>query len=166
VRPFHRTGGKAGDSGQFESLLDAGPDITPRAALIDKGCDDCSRPRDLVVSDGVRQAFIHFRLPVRFGNVLGVKFAIARLQVLVIQVVPIASPSGRHQKRYSGQRGQKPAPHDFPSARKKINARRHQITFFARESNQAGVAAPQPTAARRDRLARLSIVAGPCRGIR
>src|SRR5919206_215665 len=36
---FHLTGGEAGDSPQFEILLDLGPDITPRAALGDKGYD-------------------------------------------------------------------------------------------------------------------------------
>jgi transposase len=33
------TGGEASDSKQFEILLDIGPDITPRAALTDKGYD-------------------------------------------------------------------------------------------------------------------------------
>ncbi len=36
---FHLTGGEAGDSPQFEVLLDLGPEITPRAALGDKGYD-------------------------------------------------------------------------------------------------------------------------------
>ena len=36
---FHLTGGEASDSRQFETLLDIGPDITPRAALTDKGYD-------------------------------------------------------------------------------------------------------------------------------
>jgi transposase len=36
---FHLTGGEAGDSRHFETLLDIGPDITPRAALGDKGYD-------------------------------------------------------------------------------------------------------------------------------
>ena len=36
---FHLTGGEASDSRQFELLLDIGPDITPRAAITDKGCD-------------------------------------------------------------------------------------------------------------------------------
>jgi len=36
---FHLTGGEAGDSPQFETLLDIGPDIKPRAALTDKGYD-------------------------------------------------------------------------------------------------------------------------------
>jgi Transposase DDE domain len=34
---FHLTEGQAGDSPQFEVLLDLGPDITPRAAMGDKG---------------------------------------------------------------------------------------------------------------------------------
>jgi transposase len=34
---FHLTGGQAGDSPEFETLLDLGPDITPRAAVGDKG---------------------------------------------------------------------------------------------------------------------------------
>jgi transposase len=36
---FHLTEGQAGDSPQFEILLDLGPDITPRAAVGDKGYD-------------------------------------------------------------------------------------------------------------------------------
>ncbi len=36
---FHLTGGEASDSRNFEILLDIGPDITPRAALADKGYD-------------------------------------------------------------------------------------------------------------------------------
>jgi transposase len=36
---FHLTGGQASDSRNFETLLDIGPDITPRAALADKGYD-------------------------------------------------------------------------------------------------------------------------------
>jgi transposase len=36
---IHLTGGEASDSRQFEILLDIGPDITPRAALTDKGYD-------------------------------------------------------------------------------------------------------------------------------
>ena len=36
---FHLTGGEAGDSPLFKLLLDLGPDVTPRAALADKGYD-------------------------------------------------------------------------------------------------------------------------------
>jgi transposase len=36
---FHLTGGEASDSTQFETLLDIGSDIKPRAALTDKGYD-------------------------------------------------------------------------------------------------------------------------------
>jgi transposase len=36
---FHLTEGEASDSPQFEVLLDLGPDITPRAAVGDKGYD-------------------------------------------------------------------------------------------------------------------------------
>jgi transposase len=36
---FHLTGGEASDSRNFEMLLDTGPDITPRAAVADKGYD-------------------------------------------------------------------------------------------------------------------------------
>jgi len=36
---FHLTGGEASDSRNFEVLLDIGPDITPRAAITDKGYD-------------------------------------------------------------------------------------------------------------------------------
>ncbi len=39
---FHLTEGQASDSRNFEVLLDIGPDVTPRAALGDKGYD--SRP--------------------------------------------------------------------------------------------------------------------------
>ena len=36
---FHLTGGEASDSRNFDILLDLGPDITPRAAITDKGYD-------------------------------------------------------------------------------------------------------------------------------
>jgi transposase len=36
---FHLTGGQASDSRNFETLLDIGPDITPRAVVGDKGYD-------------------------------------------------------------------------------------------------------------------------------
>ena len=36
---FHLTGGEASDSRNFEVLLDLGPNITPRAAITDKGYD-------------------------------------------------------------------------------------------------------------------------------
>src|SRR5512133_735701 len=36
---FHLTGGEASDSRNFETLLDIGPDLNPRAALGDKGYD-------------------------------------------------------------------------------------------------------------------------------
>ncbi|MFC7544652.1 transposase [Siccirubricoccus deserti] len=36
---FHLTGGEASDSRQFETLLNLGPDITPRAVMTDKGSD-------------------------------------------------------------------------------------------------------------------------------
>jgi hypothetical protein len=39
---FHLTGGEASDSRNFETLLDIGPDIDPRAALGDKGYDSKS----------------------------------------------------------------------------------------------------------------------------
>src|SRR6202043_3606889 len=39
---FHLTGGEASDSRNFETLLDLGPDITPRAAITDKGYDAAS----------------------------------------------------------------------------------------------------------------------------
>jgi transposase len=39
---FHLTGGQASDSRNFEMLLDIGPDLTPRAALGDKGYDSKS----------------------------------------------------------------------------------------------------------------------------
>jgi hypothetical protein len=39
---FHLAGGEASDSRNFETLLDIGPDINPRAALGDKGYDSKS----------------------------------------------------------------------------------------------------------------------------
>jgi len=39
---FHLTSGEASDSRNFETLLDIGPDITPRAALGDKRYDSKS----------------------------------------------------------------------------------------------------------------------------
>ena len=36
---FHLTGGEASDATQFEISLDIGPDITPRVAITDEGCD-------------------------------------------------------------------------------------------------------------------------------
>ena len=36
---FHLTGGQTSDSRSFETLLDIGPDITPRAVIGDKGYD-------------------------------------------------------------------------------------------------------------------------------
>ena len=36
---FHVTAGEASDSKTFETLLDIGPDIAPRAAVADKGYD-------------------------------------------------------------------------------------------------------------------------------
>jgi transposase len=36
---FHLTGGEAHDSRSFETLLDIGPEIAPRAAVADKGYD-------------------------------------------------------------------------------------------------------------------------------
>ena len=39
---FHLTGGEASDSKNFETLLDIGPDIAPRAAVADKGYDSAA----------------------------------------------------------------------------------------------------------------------------
>jgi hypothetical protein len=36
-------GGEAGDNPQFETLLDPGPYITPRAGVSDKGCTSASK---------------------------------------------------------------------------------------------------------------------------
>ena len=36
---FHLTGNEASDSQQFETLLDIGPDVTPRGVITDKGYD-------------------------------------------------------------------------------------------------------------------------------
>jgi hypothetical protein len=39
---FDLTGGEASDSTHFETLMDLGPDVNPRAAVADKGwrCDE------------------------------------------------------------------------------------------------------------------------------
>ena len=39
---FHLTGGATGDSTQFETSLDIGPDICPRIAVTDKGYDSAA----------------------------------------------------------------------------------------------------------------------------
>ena len=39
---FHLTGGQASDCTQLETSLDIGPEITPRAALTDKGYDSAA----------------------------------------------------------------------------------------------------------------------------
>ena len=49
---FLLTGGEASDSRQFETLLDIGPDIAPRAALADKGYDAKSN-RDAARERGI-----------------------------------------------------------------------------------------------------------------
>ena len=46
------TGGEASDSKQFETLLDIGPNITPRAALTDKG-DDAQANRQAARQRGI-----------------------------------------------------------------------------------------------------------------
>ena len=49
---FHLTGGEASDSRNFETLLDIGPDLNPRAALGDKGYDSKSN-RDAARQRGI-----------------------------------------------------------------------------------------------------------------
>jgi transposase len=49
---FHLTGGEASDSRNFETLLDIGPDLIPRAALGDKGYDSKSN-RDAARQRGI-----------------------------------------------------------------------------------------------------------------
>ena len=49
---FHLTGGEASDSRNFETLLDIGPDLNPRAALGDKGYDSKSN-RDAARRRGI-----------------------------------------------------------------------------------------------------------------
>jgi transposase len=49
---FHLTGGEASDGRNFETLLDIGPDIKPRAALGDKGYDSKSN-RDAARQRGI-----------------------------------------------------------------------------------------------------------------
>lgn len=42
---FDLTGGEAADGPHFETLMDLGPDISPRAAVADKGCDSAANRR-------------------------------------------------------------------------------------------------------------------------
>jgi transposase len=49
---LHLTGGEASDSRNFETLLDIGPDLNPRAALGDKGYDSKSN-RDAARQRGI-----------------------------------------------------------------------------------------------------------------
>jgi Transposase DDE domain len=49
---FHLTGGEASDSRNFETLLDIGPDLNPRAALGDKGYDSKSNQRRPIILRG------------------------------------------------------------------------------------------------------------------
>ena len=49
---FHLTGGEASDSRNFETLLDIGPDLNPRAALGDQGYDSKSN-RDAARQRGI-----------------------------------------------------------------------------------------------------------------
>ena len=49
---FHLTGGEASDSRNFETLLDIGPDLNPRAALGDKGYNSKSN-RDAARQRGI-----------------------------------------------------------------------------------------------------------------
>jgi len=56
---FHLTGGEASDSCNFETLLDIGPDINPRAALGDKGYDSKSNRQ------AARQRGIYPAIPYR-----------------------------------------------------------------------------------------------------
>jgi transposase len=70
---FHLTGGEASDSRNFETLLDTGPDINPRAALGDKGYDSKSN-REAARQRGICPA-IPYRsnakdMPVFFPKVL------------------------------------------------------------------------------------------------
>jgi hypothetical protein len=55
---FHLTGGEASDSRNFETMLDIGPDINPRAALGDKGYDSNQTARLHVNAEYVRQSRI------------------------------------------------------------------------------------------------------------
>jgi transposase len=49
---FHLTGGEAGDSTEFETSLDIGPDIAPRIAMTDKGYDSRAN-RDAARARGI-----------------------------------------------------------------------------------------------------------------
>jgi transposase len=55
---FHLTGGEASDSPHFETLVDLGPDITPRAAVGDKGYD-AKTNRQAARSRGICPAIPH-----------------------------------------------------------------------------------------------------------
>ena len=73
---FHLTRGEASDSRNFETLLDIGPDINPRAALGDKGYDsksnrEAARHRGEANRDKQRQnrAIIDAEVR-RFGRVI------------------------------------------------------------------------------------------------
>ena len=67
---FHLTGGEASDSRNFETLLDIGPDLNPRAALGDKGYDsksnrDAARQRGICPGDfGLNAVCLGFYDPI------------------------------------------------------------------------------------------------------
>ena len=55
---FHLTGGEAGDSPEFETSLDIGPDIRPRIAMTDKGYDSRAN-RDAARARGITPVIPH-----------------------------------------------------------------------------------------------------------
>jgi hypothetical protein len=78
---FHLTGGEASDSRNFETLLDIGPDIDPRAALGDKGYDSKSN------RDAARQRGICPVIPYRSN----VKDKSASFQRFSTRAAPVSS---------------------------------------------------------------------------
>jgi hypothetical protein len=56
VTDFAVTGGEVSDSTQLKTSLDIGPDITPRAAITDKGYDS-AKTAPSVASDALFQSF-------------------------------------------------------------------------------------------------------------
>jgi transposase len=70
---FDLTGGEASDSRHFETLMDLGPDVQPRAAVADKGYDSAANRQ--VARDRGAVPVIPFRknakaVPAHFGKAL------------------------------------------------------------------------------------------------
>jgi hypothetical protein len=81
---FDLTGGEASDSRHFETLLDIGPDIAPRANVADKGYD-AKANRDAARMRGIAPA-IPYRKTTKFQPVFFPKIlykARARIEILI-----------------------------------------------------------------------------------